>query len=35
MGVITSVVFGGTMTLLTVGITAWKADKLRKLDKVE
>jgi MFS family permease len=31
MGVTTSVVFGGIMTLLVVGITGAKADKLRKL----
>ncbi|WP_181307820.1 MFS transporter [Rufibacter sp. XAAS-G3-1] len=31
MGVVPSVVFGGTMTLLIVAFTAWKADKLRKL----
>jgi MFS family permease len=35
MGVVPSVVFGGCMTLLTVGITAWKAPTLRKLQKVE
>jgi MFS family permease len=35
MGVVQSVVFGGCMTLLVVGITAKKADKLVKLDKVE
>ncbi|PSR55038.1 MFS transporter [Adhaeribacter arboris] len=32
MGVVSSVVFGGCMTLLVVGITAFKADKLRKLN---
>ncbi|WP_046244833.1 MFS transporter [Hymenobacter terrenus] len=32
MGTVTSVVFGGLMTLLVVGITAWKADKLRGLE---
>ena len=32
MGTVTSVVFGGTMTLLVVGLTALKADKLRQLD---
>jgi sugar phosphate permease len=31
MGVVPSVVFGGLMTLLVVGITAAKAHKLRKL----
>ena len=35
MGVVTSVVFGGLMTLGVVGITAVKADKLRKLHKVD
>ncbi|WP_223284733.1 hypothetical protein [Hymenobacter qilianensis] len=32
MGVVPSVIFGGVMTLLVVGITAIKADKLRRLD---
>jgi MFS family permease len=32
MQVIPSVIFGGCMTLLVVGITAWKAKKLRRLD---
>jgi MFS family permease len=32
MGTVASVVFGGTMTLLVVAITAWKADKLRRLE---
>jgi len=32
MGVVPAVVFGGCMTLAVVGITAFKADKLRKLD---
>ncbi|WP_192823015.1 MFS transporter [Rufibacter sp. LB8] len=31
LGVVPSVVFGGTMTLLVVAFTSWKADKLRKL----
>jgi MFS family permease len=31
MGVVPAIVFGGVMTLLTVGVTAFKADKLRKL----
>ena len=31
MGVVPSVVFGGLMTLLIVGYTSLKADKLRKL----
>ena len=35
MGVVTSVVFGGMMTLGVVGITAVKADKLRKLHNVD
>ena len=32
MGVVPAVVFGGAMTLLVVGVTAFKADKLRELD---
>jgi hypothetical protein len=32
LGLVPSVVFGGCMTLMVVGITALKADKLRKLD---
>ncbi|GAA4366350.1 MFS transporter [Hymenobacter saemangeumensis] len=32
MGTVPSVVFGGMMTLLVVAVTAWKADKLRKLE---
>ena len=32
MGTVTSVVFGGLMTLVVVAVTAWKADKLRKLE---
>ncbi len=32
MGVVPSVVFGGIMTLVVVGTTAFKADKLRNLD---
>jgi hypothetical protein len=35
MGVVNSVVFGGIMTLLVVGVTAKKADQLVGLDKVE
>lgn len=31
LGVVPSVVFGGTMTLLVVAITAWRAPTLRKL----
>lgn len=34
LGVVPSVIFGGLMTLGVVGITAWKAEKLRALDKV-
>ncbi len=34
MGVVPSVIFGGLMTLGVVGITSWKANKLRRLDKV-
>ncbi|MCC9168372.1 MFS transporter [Pontibacter harenae] len=32
MGTVPAVIFGGTMTLLVVGFTAFKADKLRTLD---
>ncbi|MBF9221831.1 MFS transporter [Hymenobacter ruricola] len=32
LGTVRSVVFGGLMTLLVVAITAWRADKLRKLE---
>ncbi|SHK00014.1 MFS transporter [Hymenobacter psychrotolerans] len=32
LGVVRSVIFGGAMTVLVVGITAWRADKLRRLD---
>ncbi|WP_324672361.1 MFS transporter [Hymenobacter sp. GOD-10R] len=32
LGVVRSVVFGGMMTIAVVGITAWRADKLRRLD---
>ncbi len=32
MGTVTSVVFGGVMTLAVVAITAWKAEQLRKLE---
>jgi MFS family permease len=34
MGVVPSVIFGGCMTLIVVATTAWKADKLRALDKI-
>jgi len=33
--VVPSVVFGGVMTLIVVGITAWKAPELRKLQEVK
>jgi MFS family permease len=35
MGVVPSVVFGGCMTLAVVGITGWKATKLRRLHRIE
>jgi MFS family permease len=35
MGVVPSVIFGGLMTLGVVGITSWKADKLRSLHNVQ
>jgi len=34
LGVIPSVVFGGAMTLLTVGVVAWRAPALRKLERL-
>jgi MFS family permease len=34
LGVIPSVIFGGVMTLVVVGITAWRAPSLRKLQNV-
>lgn len=34
MGLVPSVVFGGAMTLVTVGLTAWKAPQLRRLDRI-
>ncbi len=35
MGVVPSVVFGGMMTVVVTGVTAWKADKLRELKRVK
>lgn len=35
MGVVASVVFGGIMTLVTVGVTGWKAKKLTNLDYLD
>ncbi len=35
IGVVPSVVFGGCMTIGVVATTAWKAVKLRRLDKIE
>ena len=32
LGTVPSVVFGGLMTLVVVAVTAWKADKLRRLE---
>jgi hypothetical protein len=29
-----SVIFGGTMTLLTVGLVAWRAPRLRRLGRI-
>ncbi len=34
LGVVNSVIFGGLMTLGVVGITAWKAPSLRRLEQV-
>lgn len=35
LGVVPSVIFGGLMTLSVVGITAWKAPSLRRLQQVK
>ncbi len=35
LGLIHSVVFGGCMTLLTVGVTAWKVPELRRLKRIK
>jgi MFS family permease len=34
LGVVPSVVFGGTMTLLTVALVAWRAPQLRRLERI-
>ena len=34
LGVVPSVLFGGAMTLLTVGLVAWRAPALRRLEKI-
>jgi predicted MFS family arabinose efflux permease len=34
LGVVPSVVFGGVMTLLTVGLVAWRAPALRRLERL-
>lgn len=34
MGLIPSVVFGGCMTLLVVGLTAWRVPELRRMDRI-
>ncbi len=34
LGVVPSVVFGGCMTLLTVGLVAWRAPALRRLERI-
>ena len=34
LGVVPSVVFGGVMTLIVVGITAWRSPKLRRLHEL-
>ncbi len=34
MGLVPSVVFGGCMTLLVVGITAWRLPDLRRMDRI-
>ena len=35
LGVVPSVVFGGGMTLLVTGITAWRGPELRKLERLD
>jgi MFS family permease len=35
LGTVPSVVFGGVMTLLTVAIVAWRAPRLRRLERIE
>jgi MFS family permease len=35
LGTVTSVIFGGLMTLGVVGVTAWKVPALRELDELE
>ena len=35
MGVVPSVVFGGTMTLLTVGLIAWRVPEVRRLGAIQ
>ncbi len=34
LGTVPSVIFGGTMTLLTVGLVAWRAPRLRRLTRI-
>ena len=34
LGVVPSVLFGGVMTLVTVGAVAWRAPELRRLDRI-
>lgn len=34
LGVVPSVIFGGVMTLVVVGVTSWRATKLRTLQKI-
>jgi len=34
LGTVPSVIFGGTMTLLTVGLVAWRAPRLRRLGRI-
>jgi predicted MFS family arabinose efflux permease len=34
LGTVPSVIFGGTMTLLTVALVAWKAPRLRRLGQI-
>jgi hypothetical protein len=34
MGLVPSVIFGGCMTLLVVGLTAWRVPALRRMDRI-
>jgi hypothetical protein len=34
LGTVPSVIFGGTMTLVTVALVAWRAPRLRRLERI-